>query len=80
MHCRTNEEEKHWYRSDRFFIANGQWYFSTREQVDIGPFGSEQAARRGLDLFIKSVMKDQNSFQTAVTAARHGEWAMTLYH
>jgi uncharacterized protein DUF6316 len=28
----------HYYRSDRFFMANGAWYFSTREQIDVGPF------------------------------------------
>ena len=27
-----------YYRSDRFFMANGAWYFSTREQIDVGPF------------------------------------------
>ena len=30
----------HYYRSDRFFMANGAWYFATREQIDVGPFAT----------------------------------------
>ena len=40
-------------RSDRFFAAQGAWYFSTREGSSIGPFHDKTEARRGLDDFIE---------------------------
>ncbi len=40
-------------RSDRFFIAQGEWFFSTREGAPIGPFEDKGEARKGLDDFIE---------------------------
>ena len=80
MEVRKNENDKHWYRSDRFFKANGEWFFSTREQNDIGPFGSEAAAKRGLDLYIKMMQAETLSQRAAMGIAKNGEWAQTLYH
>lgn len=42
MHgARRNEQPKTWFRSDRVFLSNGQWYFHTREGVDVGPYDSQ---------------------------------------
>ncbi len=43
---RSGEESKNWFRSDRFFKVGGVWFFSTRENIDIGPFSSELEARK----------------------------------
>ncbi len=40
-------------RTDRFFAAQGAWYFSTREGSSIGPFDDKSEARKGLDDFIE---------------------------
>jgi len=40
-------------RTDRFFSAQGQWFFSTREGAPIGPFDDKNEARKGLDDFIE---------------------------
>jgi hypothetical protein len=40
-------------RTDRFFSAQGQWFFSTREGAPIGPFDGKDEARKGLDDFIE---------------------------
>ncbi len=80
MNCRSGEAEKHWYRSDRFFTANGAWYFTTRENVDVGPFGSEEGAHQGLNLFVKNIQTGQTSLSSAATIAVNGNWATTLYH
>ena len=40
-------------RSDRFFAAQGEWFFSTREGTPIGPFDDKENARKGLDDFIE---------------------------
>lgn len=57
MNVRQGEQEKSWYRSDRFFRVNGDWYFSTREKVDVGPFDSKERAGKGLSLFIDSMQQ-----------------------
>lgn len=41
---RENEKKKTWFRSDRVFITNGQWYFHTREGIDVGPYESQLEA------------------------------------
>ena len=40
-------------RSDRFFAAQGEWFFSTREGAPIGPFDDKEEAVKGLDDFIE---------------------------
>jgi hypothetical protein len=40
-------------RSDRYFAAQGEWFFSTREGAPIGPFESKDEAQQGLDDFIE---------------------------
>lgn len=40
-------------RSDRFFAAQGEWYFATREGAPIGPFEDKDEARQGLGDFIE---------------------------
>lgn len=40
-------------RTDRFFSAQGQWFFSTREGAPIGPFDDKSEARKGLDDFVE---------------------------
>ena len=34
-------------RSDRVFKKGGFWYFRTREDVQIGPFDSQELAEKG---------------------------------
>lgn len=38
MSSRRNESPRTWFRSDRFFRSNEQWYFHTREGVTVGPY------------------------------------------
>jgi len=40
-------------RTDRFFNAQGQWFFSTREGSPIGPFEDKDEAQKGLGDFIE---------------------------
>jgi hypothetical protein len=39
--ARTNEKAKTWFRSERVFLSDGQWFFHTREGVDVGPYDSQ---------------------------------------
>ncbi len=39
--ARHNEKPRTWFRSDRVFLSDGQWFFHTREGVDVGPYDSQ---------------------------------------
>lgn len=36
------------FRSDRFFVSQGEWYFNTREKTVEGPYPTREAAQAGL--------------------------------
>ncbi len=38
---RDTESPKTWFRSDRVFLSNNEWFFHTREGVDVGPYPSQ---------------------------------------
>ena len=79
-HCRHGEtDEKCHYRSRRFFLANGEWYFDTREHTHVGPFGSESSAARGLSLYLQEISKENASIAVALARANNGHWSITNY-
>jgi hypothetical protein len=39
--ARENEKPRTWFRSERVFLSDGQWFFHTREGVDVGPYDSQ---------------------------------------
>ena len=41
MEHRRNEPPKTWFRSDRLFRVDGEWYFHTREGIAVGPYRSQ---------------------------------------
>ncbi len=48
-----SQNNHHHIRTDRFFSAQGEWFFSTREGSPIGPFENKDHAREGLTDFIE---------------------------
>lgn len=52
---RTGEAGPVPFRSSRFFCVGGQWYFTTREGFDSGPFASRDRAETGLRRFLHVV-------------------------
>ena len=52
----TDQDERQMFRSNRFFSGNGQWYFATRERIDIGPFIRRDQAEAALERFIAVMM------------------------
>ena len=50
---KTDQEPRTWFRTDRFFVSDGKWYFSTRERTTEGPFKSIEEAESMLILYIK---------------------------
>ena len=51
MGRRDDVEEKTYFRSDRLFCSNGQWFFTTREGAQ-GPYGKRDQAETALKRFI----------------------------
>lgn len=41
---RSGEKPRVRFRTNRFFSAGGQWYFATRETVDVGPYATRADA------------------------------------
>lgn len=38
MTNRRNEPSRTWFRCDRYFRSDQQWYFHTREGITVGPY------------------------------------------
>jgi Domain of unknown function (DUF6316) len=51
MRRSEDREDKTYFRSERVFAMNGQWYFGAREG-DCGPFRTQEIARAALARFI----------------------------
>ena len=56
MVVRSGEPESSYFRSARIFFSNMSWYFSTREQINQGPFATKTEAQNELDKFILYVV------------------------
>ena len=59
MMFREGESDKTWFRSDRCFAIDSQWFFATREGPQIGPFTSRQSAVEGVGRYIDSLQLAQ---------------------
>ncbi|MDN6319969.1 MAG: DUF6316 family protein [Marinobacter sp.] len=52
---RSGENERIPFRSSRFFCVGPNWYFTTREGFDSGPFASRARAESGLKRYLHVV-------------------------
>ena len=43
------------FRSGRFFNVETKWYFTSREDIDHGPFDSKYDAEISLSIFIQNI-------------------------
>ena len=43
------------FRTDRIFAVGHHWYFSTREDIDFGPYNKKQQAEQALQTFLMLV-------------------------
>ena len=74
---RKGENTKLWFRSERIFSTQNQWYFSTREGVAIGPFTTRCDANYGLALFTDFIRQHNNHFHYAQQVATQGLWSVS---
>ncbi len=56
------------FRSDRFVQSNGQWYFTTREHLEVGPFLSRHAAVRASEELVERLtgISDPNQARSII--------------
>jgi len=69
MASRRNESRKTWFRSERVFNCNGQWYFHTREGIDVGPYESQLEAEIEATM-LKELIKSSSVDGEALTVLR----------
>jgi len=52
MNRKTDDQAKTRFRSERFFLSQGQWFCSTREGPILGPFPNRDAAVSALQRYL----------------------------
>lgn len=55
MQFRSGEVVATQFRTKRYFCISGEWYFSSRENLQLGPFPSLDDAEIELMLFLRHV-------------------------
>ncbi len=56
---RHGETDNLHFRSGRLFCVDNDWYYSTREGIDVGPFPTKAEAEVALDSFLKDFPSDR---------------------
>jgi hypothetical protein len=69
MEYRQNERARTWFRSHRVFRSDSNWYFHTREGIDVGPFASEFEAQVEASI-LKNLLKESASSNNAIATIR----------
>ena len=52
---RAGEPPRSWFRSDRVFMRDGAWYYTTRDEQRVGPFSRPEEASERLASFLSTV-------------------------
>ena len=73
MKNRRGEDAKTYFRTVRFVCINGEWFFTTRENIDIGPFSSKEEAEAESHLFIRHM--SEGGAMADAKKAMYQEWA-----
>ena len=61
---KDNSAERCFFHTERFFSANKQWYFSTRETADQGPFDSRPTAECEFTVYLKTQVGIRDNWDT----------------
>lgn len=68
--ARKDERRRTWFRSDRVFLSNGQWFFHTREGVDVGPYDSQFEAEIEAGLLKELLRERTQKGETSMAVIR----------
>ena len=67
--ARKNETQRTWFRSERVFMSGSDWFFQTREGVDVGPYETQFEAEIEAGL-LKELLKESPVGQQALPVIR----------
>ena len=79
MAKRYDDEGRVYFSSDRFYMVDTRYYFSTREGEEVGPFETKEDAIAALDHYIDCVLSGVGSTTKARKLAIQGAWATTNF-
>ena len=68
----NDHQQRTWFRADRFFQHEGQWYFHTREGSMEGPFPDRFVARERMEAYIKAM----KSGMLGVISEGEADWGL----
>lgn len=54
MQRSTDIAPKHYFRAERVFLSDGEYYFATREGVDQGPYANAFDAEKALGYYVRT--------------------------
>lgn len=54
---KDKNDDKTYFQVDRFYQSNGEWYFTTREGYEKGPFSDKAEAERELADYLRHKKK-----------------------
>ena len=66
---RGNERQRTWFRSERVFLSDNEWYFHTREGVDVGPYPSQFEAEIEAGM-LKELLRGSERSEQALSVIR----------
>ncbi|MCZ6618596.1 MAG: DUF6316 family protein [Gammaproteobacteria bacterium] len=69
MVVRSGEATRTWFRSERVFLVDGQWFFHVREDVDIGPYESRFEAEIEAGM-LKELLRESVSSTSSLAIIR----------
>jgi len=65
MKRKSDEKDLTVFRTDRYFLSDGKWFFTTREGANVGPFDTREDAERALtQLLLDMGIKPADSWNT----------------
>ena len=76
--ARRNETPKYWSRSDRVFLSDDQWFFRTREGIDVGPYESQFEAEIEAGMLME-LLRDREHCEPGGTMAVIREFVLESY-
>jgi hypothetical protein len=65
MKRKSDDKDVTVFRTDRYFLSDGKWYFTTREGSNLGPFDTHEDAECALTQHLLDMgIKPGNSWST----------------
>jgi len=61
------------YRTGRFFVVDSEWYFTTREGLDHGPFPTKEKAELECQIYVQACLQVESRLGSSSTISQPPE-------